>query len=420
MPRRLAGLAVLFVATTAPAAEPQPLLLKPARVFDGETTHADWAVLVQGTKIEAAGPLADVKPPAGARTFDLPGMTLLPGLIDAHSHLFLRPYDQMPWNDQVLKEAEALRTARATVHARATLMAGFTTLRDLGTEGASYADVGIKQAIEQDIIPGPRLLVVTRAIVATGAYAPKGFSPAWQVPQGAEEADGDNLRRVVRSQISKGADWIKVYADFPWARTEGPRPTFSVEELKLIVDTARSANIPVAAHAQSAEGMRRATLAGVATIEHGDEGDRTVFKLMAERGVALCPTAAASEAYEKYFGDRRGSPDSPRMRTKRDSIRAAIDAGVTIANGSDVGVFAHGDNARELELLVDFGLSPGRAIQAATTVAAKTLRLDGKLGAVKPGLFADLVAVDGDPTKDIRSLRRVRLVLKGGTVYREP
>jgi imidazolonepropionase-like amidohydrolase len=396
----------------------EPLLLRPARVFDGETTHAGWAVLVRGDKIEAAGP--DVKAPADARTIDLPGMTLLPGLIDAHSHLFLRPYDQMPWNDQVLKEAESLRTARATVHARATLMAGFTTLRDLGTEGAAYADVGIKQAIEQDIIPGPRLLVVTRAIVATGAYAPKGFAPAWVVPQGAEEADGDALRRVVRDQVGKGADWIKVYADFPWGRDGKPRPTFSLDELKLIVDTARSANIPVAAHAQSADGMQRAVLAGVATIEHGDEGDRAVFKLMAERGVALCPTIAASEAYEKYFGDRRGSPDSPRMRTKRESVKRAIDAGVTIANGSDVGVFAHGDNARELELLVEYGLAPEQALKAATTVAAKVLRLDGKLGAVRPGLLADLVAVDGDATRDIKSLRKVRLVLKGGTVVREP
>jgi imidazolonepropionase-like amidohydrolase len=395
-------------------------LLKPAGVFDGETSHDGWVVLVRGSKIESAGPAADVKAPADARTIDLPDMTLLPGLIDAHSHLFLRPYDQMSWNDQVLKESEALRTARATVHARATLMAGFTTLRDLGTEGAGYADVGIKQAIEQGIIPGPRLLVVTKAIVATGSYAPKGFAPSFVVPQGAEEADGEALRRVVRDQIGHGADWIKVYADYRWGSGPAAKPTFSTEELKLIVDTARSANCPVAAHATTAEGMRRAVMAGVSTIEHGDDGDRTVFKLMAERGVPLCPTLAASEAYEKYFGDRSARGESARMRAKRDSFRSALDAGVMIVNGSDVGVFAHGDNARELELLVEFGMPGDKALRAATLDAAKALRMDKQVGAVKPGLLADLVAVAGDPAKEITSLRRVKLVLKGGAIVREP
>jgi imidazolonepropionase-like amidohydrolase len=412
-----------FVAVLLPlgvsAAESKPLLLRPARVFDGETMHDGWEVLVGGDRIVAAGPAGQIKSD-GARVIDLPGTTLLPGLIDAHSHLFLRPYDQMSWNDQVLKEAQALRTARATVHARATLMAGFTTLRDLGTEGAAYADVGIKQAIEQDIIPGPRLLVVTRAIVATGSYAPKGFSPSFLVPQGAEEADGESLRRVVRDQIGKGADWIKVYADYRWGPGEKARPTFSFDELKLIVDTAKGAGCPVAAHATTAEGMRRALLAGVATIEHGDDGDRTVFKLMAERGVPLCPTLAASEAYEKYFGDRNARGETARMQAKRASFKTALDAGVTIVNGSDVGVFAHGDNAREVELLVDFGLPAERALMAATVDAAKALRLDRRLGAVRKGLLADLAAVDGDPVRDIAALRRVRFVMKGGTIYKAP
>jgi imidazolonepropionase-like amidohydrolase len=420
MPCCLSALIVAALAFPAIAAEPGSLRLRPARVFDGESMHDGWIVLVKGDRITAVGPAAEVKEPAGARVVDLPGMTLLPGLIDAHSHLFLRPYDQMPWNDQVLKESEALRTARATVHARATLMAGFTTLRDLGTEGAGYADVGIKQAIEQNIVPGPRLLVVTRAIVATGSYAPKGFAPTFLVPQGADEADGENLRRVVRDQIGKGADWIKVYADYRWGPGDGAKPTFSLDELKLIVETAKAANCPVAAHATTAEGMRRAVLAGVATIEHGDDGDATVFKLMAERGVGLCPTLAASEAYERYFGDRSARGESRRIQTKRASFKLALDAGVTIVNGSDVGVFAHGDNARELELLVQFGLPPEKAMRAATVDAAKALRLADKLGAIKPGLFADLVAVEGDPTKDITALRRVRLVLKAGVTCREP
>ena len=257
------------------------LLLRPARVFDGESLHEGWVVIIRGELIEVAAPAADVKTPAGVRVIELPGMTLLPGLIDAHSHLLLRPYDEMPWNDQVLKESESLRVCRATVHARATLLAGFTTLRDLGTEGAGYADVGIKQAIEQGVIPGPRLIVVTRAIVATGSYAPKGFAPSFPVPQGAEEADGDTVRRVVRDQIGKGADWIKVYADYRWGPGGQAKPTFSIDELKTIVETAKSANCPVSAFHHRG-GNAAAAIAGVATIEHGDDGDAAVFKLMAE------------------------------------------------------------------------------------------------------------------------------------------
>src|SRR5262249_27661667 len=252
-----------------------------------------------------------IKVPRDARTVKLPGLTLLPGLIDLHSHLLLHPYNEASWDDQVLKEPLALRVCRATNHARSGLLAGFTTMRDLGTEGAGYADVGLKQAIDQGIIPGPRILVVTRAIVATGSYAPRGFAPEVQVPQGAEEADGAALRRVVRDQIGRGADWIKVYADYPWGPGKEARPTFSEQELKIIVETAKSAGCPVAAHATSKEGMRRAALAGVETIEHGDEGDIEVFRLMANRGVALCPTLAASEAMSKYRGWKKGTDPEP-------------------------------------------------------------------------------------------------------------
>ncbi len=210
-------------------------VLKPARVFDGESAqpHEGWAVVVRGQKIEALGPLNSLNVPKDANVINLPGLTLMPGMIEAHSHVLLHPYSETVWNDQVTKESLSLRVARATNHLRNTLQAGFTTIRDLGTEGAAYADVGLKQAVEQGIIPGPRMIVTTRAIVATGSYGPKGFASEWRVPQGAEEADGvDSLTRVVRDQIGHGADWIKIYADYRWG-TQGAAPTFSLDEIKL-------------------------------------------------------------------------------------------------------------------------------------------------------------------------------------------
>ena len=384
-------------------------LLKPAHIFDGESAqlHDGWVVLVRGEKIEAVGPASEVKAPAGAKVIDLPNTTLMPGLIEAHSHILLHPYSETVWNDQVAREALSLRVARATNHLRSELMAGFTTLRDLGTEGAGYADVGLKQAVNQGIIPGPRLLVTTRAIVATGTYGPKGYASEWNVPQGAEEADGvDSLTRVVRDQIGKGADWIKVYADYRWGAGGMAHATFTLEELKLIVEVAKSAGIPVAAHSSSTEGARRAILAGVETIEHGDGLTPELFRLMKERGVALCPTLAVASG--------------PNIEKKKVVFKQALEAGVTIASGSDVGVFAHGDNAKEIELMVAWGMPIIDAIKSATSVDARVLHLEERVGRVKAGLFADLIAVEGDPTHDISTLRRVRFVMKNGAVYKQP
>jgi imidazolonepropionase-like amidohydrolase len=398
------------------ASPPASVVLKPARVFDGEVMHEGWAVRVKGDRIEAAGPASEMAA-AGATVTDLPGATLLPGLVEGHSHVLLHPYDETPWNDQVLKESLGLRTARAVAHLRATLFAGFTTIRDLGTEGAGYADAELKQAVNEGIVPGPRMLVSTRAIVATGSYAPKGYSLEWRVPQGAEEADGAALIRVVRDQIGHGADWIKVYADYSWGPHGTTMPTFSLDELKLIVDTARTSGRPVVAHASTPEGMRRAVLAGVETIEHGDAGTPEVFKLMVEHNVALCPTLAAGDATSQYAGWKKGqTPEPASITRKRASFKAALDAGVTILSGSDVGVFAHGDNARELELMVAYGMTPTDAVKSATSIAARLLHQESSIGKVQPGLFADLIAVDGNPVQEIGALRRVRFVMKGGTV----
>jgi imidazolonepropionase-like amidohydrolase len=422
--RVVAAVATIGTAAGQAPSSPDTWLLRPDRVFDGKEAkpHQGWVVLVSGERIAAVGPPAQVSVPPGARTIELSGTTLTPGLIEGHSHLLLHPYDETPWDDQVLHESTAERVARAVNHARATLEAGFTTVRDLGTEGAGYADVGLKQAIEKGVVPGPRMLVAGPAIVTTGSYGPKGFIPEMPVHLGAEVADGmDGLARVVRDQIGKGADFIKVYADYRWGPNGEAMPTFTEEELRWIVQLAGSSGRPVVAHAATAEGMRRAVLAGVETIEHGDGGTPEVFALMKERGVALCPTLAAGEAISQYGGWRKGVDAAPaRIESKRASFRAALDAGVELCMGGDVGVYAHGTNAREMELMVEYGMSPAAVLVAATSTNARLFHLSDRLGEIRPGLLADFAAFEGDPTNDVSALRRVRFVMKGGAIVRQP
>jgi imidazolonepropionase-like amidohydrolase len=410
-----------FLAMMAVSAGAQDkFLLTPTRVFDGETMHEGWSVLVQNSKILQVGPTSTFKTDNTTTVIKYDGSTLMPGMIEGHSHLLLHPYNEVPWNDQVMKESDAERVIRATVHARNTLLAGFTTTRDLGSEGAGYSDVALKNMIDQGIIAGPRMLVAGRAIVATGTYGPFGYDSDNTVMLGAEPADGNDLIRVVRDQIGKGADVVKVYADYRYGSPKKTSPTFSLDELKLIVEAARNSGHPVVAHASTEEGMRRAILAGVETIEHGDGGTAEIFKLMKDHNVALCPTLAAGDAVAQYNGWKKGTePEPDRIKAKRQSFGEALKSGVTICAGGDVGVFAHGDNVRELEMMVDYGMKPDAVLKSVTSVNAKIFHQEKIIGRIAEGLLADIIIVEGNPSTKISDLRNIKLVMRDGIIYRK-
>ena len=407
---------ILFISSTITAQN--YTYLKADRLFDGEVIHEKWGVLIKDNIIETVDNQSVIEKnlPQNAKTIDLKNATLLPGLIEGHSHLLLHPYNETNWDDQVLKESRAERVARATVHAERTLKAGFTTVRDLGTEGADYDDVGLKTAIEKGVIKGPRMIVATRALIATGSYAPKGFSADITIPQGAEEADGiDNLTQAVRRQIGKGADVIKIYADYRWGLMGEAKPTYTIDEIKRIVEVAASSGRPTVAHAGSAEGMRRAILGGCETLEHGDAGTPEIFKLMASNNVCLCPTLAAGDAVSQYRGWKKGIDSEPeRIKNKRVTFKQALDARVKICFGGDVGVFPHGDNARELEMMVDYGMTPLETLKSATSTNADAFHVANRVGRLRKGLLADIIAVEGNPIEDIKAIRKIVLVMKDG------
>lgn len=398
----------------------QKYLITADRLFDGESIHADWALLVEGNKIVAVGPKQSIKVTEGTISFNYGNATVMPGMIEGHSHLLLYPYNITDWDTQVLKETDTYRTIRATVHAKNTLLAGFTTARDLGTEGAGYSDVSLKKAINDGIIIGPRLLVAGRAIVSTGSYGPKGYDTDQQIMLGAEPADGNDLIRVVRDQIGKGADFIKIYADYRWGINGEDRPSFTLDELKLINEVTRSSGRVMVCHAKSKEAIKRAVLAGAETIEHGDFIDVETGKLMKEHNVTYIPTISAVDAISQYRGWKKGVTDPPaNVINKRKSFKEAIASGVTIGMGGDVGVFPHGENASEMELMVEYGLPVMDALKAATSINARAFHLDDKLGSLKQGFLADVVVVSGDPSKNISDVKKVKFVMKDGVVYRK-
>ena len=414
-------LSLLILATSLGISQEKIKVIKCGSLIDvkNEQVKKNVLILIKGNKIEKVGTF---EIPPGAEIIDLSEMTVLPGLIDSHVHLFLH---EGSYDDQLLKESIPYRTIRAVVHARQTLEAGFTTIRDLETEGAGYADVDLKTAINQGIIPGPRMQVSTRALSTTGGYALMGYSWEIQVPTGAQLVDGvDEVRKAVREQIKYGADWIKIYADSRRRRNEVADSltwylTFSDDELKAIVEEAQKMNVKVAAHCYSSIAAQRAINAGVASIEHGLYLDEATLKLMKEKGVYYCPTLVAYYRWSKREGL---SPETRKMientvKLHSETFKRALKVGVKIAFGSDL-TESHGTNAEEFELMVKYGMKPLDAIKSATIISAEFLGWQDKIGSIEPGKLADIIAVKGDSLNDIKVLRDVKFVMKDGEIYK--
>ena len=432
---RLAFLPLLIIALFAPTERPEGAsgeavvtLIRAGTLLDGRSgpPRHDQAIVVRGQRIEAVGDASSTRVPAGAAIIDLSSSTVLPGLVDSHTHVFLQGEDPKEggYDAQLLMAPLALRAVRAAVSARRALEQGFTTIRDVETEGAGYGDVGIKEAIEKGYIPGPRMLVVTRAISTTGGYPLEGYAPEVDVPKGAQLVDGPvEARKAAREQLDHGADWIKVYMTHrSWVDAKGglvSQPTLTVEELKAIVDEAHGWQRKVACHAYGGEGLHRALDGGCDSIEHGLDLDDAAVAQMVRQGTWYCPTLGVY--YEGWApeGTPAGRRDRKRAEVHGPSFQKALKAGVRIVFGTDVGGFSWSEPiAAEFSRMVELGMSPAAALRSATSVPAEMLGLAGQVGVVAPGAYADIVAVRGDPLKDVKELERVGFVMKDGVTFK--
>jgi len=420
-------LAIVILLAAASASAQQVTVIKAGTLIDGRSSEArrNQTIVIRGNRIESVG--GDVAAPAGAKVIDLSNMTVLPGMIDAHTHIFLQGEDPAEggYDIQLLKFPIAYRAARATVAVRRAIEQGFTTLRDVETEGAGYGDVGIKMAINEGRIPGPRLFVVTRAISTTGGYNLEGYAPEIEVPKGAQLVDGPvQARKAAREQLDHGADWIKVYMTHrSWVDKQGnlvSQPTLTVDELKAIVDEAHGWKRKVACHAYGGEGMQRALDGGCDSIEHGlDLTDANVAQ-MVRQGTWLVPTLSVYYTHNDPPDTPAGKRDRKRVAVHGPSFQKAMKAGVKIAFGTDAGGFSWDEPiAQEFGRMVEFGMSPMDCIRAATSRAADLLDMTGDLGVIAPGAYADIVAVAGDPLRDVNVLKDVRFVMKDGTVFKQ-
>ena len=425
---------MLACAVSAGWAQNSGPVLKPLTVIragvlvDGESNslRRNQVIIIRGNQIVEVSDAASARIPTGAETVDLSQATVLPGLIDAHTHIFLQGEEpgQGGYDVQLLKYPLAFRAARATVSVRRALEQGFTTLRDVETEGAGYGDVGIKQAIEGGYIPGPRLFVSTRAISSTGGYPLEGYAPEIEVPKGVQVIDGPvEARKAAREQLDHGADWIKVYMTHrSWVGKNGElasQPTLTVEELRAIVDETHGWGRKVACHAYSGEGMQRALDGGCDSVEHGLALTDVQIAQMIKQGTWLCPTLSVYYYDHAPADTPEGQRDRKRVSAHEESFRKALKAGVKIAFGTDVGGFPWTDPiAQEFPRMVEFGMSPMQAIQSATSRAAELLDQKGKIGVIAPGAYADVIAVSGDPLADIKVLGNVGFVMKDGKVFK--
>jgi len=432
--RRASSLVVGFLLGGSLAAfgqAPKPdavTVIRAGALIDGTSAapRRDQVIVVRGNRIEKVGDAASTKIPGGASAIDLSGWTVLPGLIDSHTHIFLQGEDPAEggYDAQLLKHGLAFRAARATVSARRALEQGFTTIRDVETEGAGYGDVGIKEAIEAGYIPGPRMFVVTRAISTTGGYPLEGYAPEIDVPKGAQLIDGPvEARKAAREQLDHGADWIKVYMTHrSWVDAKGnlvSQPTLSLEEIKAIVEETHGWGKKVACHAYNGIGLHRALDGGCDSIEHGLELDDTAIAQMVRQGTWLCPTMSVYYDHWSPADTPDGKRDRKRVAVHGPSLQKAVKAGVKIAFGTDVGGFSWSEPiAREFSRMVEFGMTPMAAIQAATSKGAEMLGMSGEIGVVAPGAYADIIAVPGDPSRNVRELERVGFVMKDGKIYR--